>query len=131
MISRLIILLAMLFCSHAALAQTEVNKWQRYAVGDQVIHLVFATHIDFECASKGESRLAIIQPPKNGKLTGSMEAGYSSFTGTYTKCNEKKIDGLRVVFTANPGFKGKDKFVFAVVYVDGEIRRYEIDMTVW
>lgn len=112
-------------------AQDKIYKWQRYAVGTQSIHLVFAAHINAECMSKGESRLAIIQPPKNGTLTSENVADYSSFTGTYAKCDDKKIDGLRVIFTAKPGFKGKDRLVFAVVYVDGDIRRYEVDMTVW
>lgn len=111
-------------------AQNQRHKWQRAAVGTQPIELVFATHIDLECKSKGESKLVISQAPKKGLLTGSQHQGFSEFNGAYAKCDDKKVDGLRVVYTASPGFKGKDKFVFLVVYSDGETRRYEIDMTV-
>lgn len=128
---RYAITLAALLCASGAQAQNSTNKWQRYAVGTQPIQLVFATHIDMDCKSKGESKLAMIQAPKGGMLTGAIETGFSEFTGQYAKCNDRKVEGLRVKYTANPTFKGKDRFVFVVVYSDGETRRYEIDMTVW
>jgi hypothetical protein len=123
-------LLAALTFAGQAEAQNQRHKWQRAAVGTQPIELVFATHIDLDCKSKGESKLVISQAPKNGLLTGSQHQGFSEFTGAYAKCDDKRVDGLRVVYAASPGFKGKDKFTFIVVYSDGETRRYEVDMTV-
>jgi hypothetical protein len=127
---RFLALAAALGFASQAEAQNQRNKWQRAAVGTQPIELVFATHIDMDCKSKGESRLVISQAPKNGLLTGSQHQAFSEFTGAYAKCDDKKVDGLRVVYAASPGFKGKDKFVFIVVYSDGETRRYDVDMTV-
>ncbi|MBN8532700.1 MAG: hypothetical protein J0L51_01295 [Rhizobiales bacterium] len=112
-------------------AQNQRHKWQRAAVGTQPIELVFATHIDMDCKSKGESRLVISQAPKNGLLTGSQHQGFSEFSGSYAKCEDRKVDGLRVVYAASPGFKGKDRFTFIVVYSDGETRRYDVEMTVY
>jgi hypothetical protein len=129
MIRYLAIAAALAFAGQAE-AQNQRNKWQRAAVGTQPIELVFATHIDMDCKSKGESRLVISQAPKNGLLTGSQHQGFSEFTGAHAKCDDKKVDGLRVVYVASPGFKGKDKFSFIVVYSDGETRRYDVDMTV-
>jgi hypothetical protein len=112
-------------------AQNQRHKWQRAAVGTQPIELVFATHIDMDCKSKGESRLVISQAPKNGLLTGSQHQGFSEFSGSYAKCEDRKVDGLRVVYAASPGFKGKDRFTFIVVYSDGETRHYDVEMTVY
>jgi hypothetical protein len=117
--------------ANPAVAENQRHKWQRAAVGTQPIALVFATHIDMDCKTKGESKLVILQAPKNGLLTGSQHQGFSEFTGAYAKCDDKKVEGLRVLYTAKPDFKGKDKFTFMVVYSDGETRRYEIDMTVY
>jgi hypothetical protein len=127
---RLLAAVSLLAFSGQAEAQNQRHKWQRSAVGTQPIELVFATHIDIDCKSKGESKLVVVQAPKNGLLTGSQHQGFSEFTGSYAKCDDKKVDGLRVVYAASPGFKGKDKFTFIVVYSDGETRRYELDMTV-
>jgi hypothetical protein len=128
--NRLILVLAALVLASQAQAQNQRNKWQRAAVGSQPIELVFATHIDLDCKAKGESKLVVERAPKNGLLTGSQHNGFSEFTGAYAKCDDKKVDGLRVVYAASPGFKGKDRFVFIVVYSDGETRRYDVDMTV-
>lgn len=129
------LILALFFIFHAPVVMAEEKpvKLQRFSAGAQNIQLVFATYIEKDCSSKGESRLAIVTPPRHGKLTSSPAVDFSNFgeTGAHAKCNDKKIPGLKVHYLANDGFKGKDKFAFLVIYMDGDTRRYEVDMTVW
>ncbi len=131
-------LLSLLLCvmASAAFAQTnagQTRKWTRFAAGTQQIRLHHAAHVKPDCEPMGEIRMAIPEPPKNGKLEAIWRTDFTDFgdSADYKACATRKTEGLTVYYRANEGFKGKETFSFLIVFSDGGARRYEIDMTVY
>lgn len=69
----------------------------------------------------------LVSKPRNGQLkTSEVEEriGRSRTTWKISRCAGTPIKGFRVDYTANPGFKGADRFVIEVQYKN---KKPEID----
>jgi hypothetical protein len=104
-----------------------------YAVGDQEIMLRRGISLDTACTPTGPIKIAIIRPPRNGKLTERSIKDFPAYAKDSIRfgCNKKQVDAMAAYYKANPGFKGKDQFEFAIVYYDGDASRYHVEITVW
>jgi hypothetical protein len=48
----------------------------------------------------------------------------------YARCSEHEIVGTTVIYTPRPSFAGEDSFSFRLRFVDGEVRRITVNVTV-
>lgn len=106
---------------------------QLFAVGDQEIMVRRGISLEQDCKPNTPIKIAIIKPPKNGTLSEASRPGYSNYTKENPRfaCNSKPVESITALYRAKSGFKGRDRFEFAIVYHDGTFSRYAVDMTVW
>lgn len=121
------------FGAEAAAQDRKDKKLQRSAVGSQEIQLEYMFNLDPGCKSYGEIRFVVLAPPKNGAVTFKPVEMFPSFKQDNPRhaCNKNKVMAQAAFYAAREGFKGTDKFRFAIVFHDGEAWTYDVDMTVW
>lgn len=115
-----------------AQAQVVKKSVKKTAAGAQEIELDHAYHLTRDCAGEGPIRVALINPPRHGALQERATEVYPAFKQDSPRfaCNQKKVPATAAFYKAKEGFRGVDKFVFALVFSDGEMWRYEAEVTV-
>jgi hypothetical protein len=93
----------------------EKNRW--VAVGP------FVT-VNNDCSMSSRARVRILEQPTNGRAVVIMKRGEVGFKPDHrlANCNDKPIVGPMVQYTPKKGFIGTDRYVFEVLFKDGERR---------
>lgn len=109
------------------------TSMKRSAVSDQEIQLEFFYDLALDCKPNGEIRVAVLTPPKNGKITARPIEVKPTFRADNPRaaCNKDMVTALAVYYQAKTGFRGTDKFRFAFVFRDGDVRIRNVETTVW
>jgi hypothetical protein len=89
-------------------------------------------HIERDCKSKTLPRLRVVVPPAGGTLSGRPTTMFPSYgpTSPYARCNNRRVPALGVFFAARPGFRGTDTARFEVVWSDGDVWTYTLNVDV-
>lgn len=129
----LVLFLAFGVCVESAFAQEIPTKPTFLVVPSGIqrqITLAYALNPD--CSSKGTIVARIVQKPKNGELRVANEEGFSSYAkdDQRYKCNEKRSEVVKLYYTSDEGFKGKDRFVVEVFYANGSYRKRVFNVNV-
>lgn len=111
----------------------EPKKLSLNAVGDQDIQVTNGISLARDCVARSGPRVGIIEAPKHGRLTERPVDMFPTYKADNPRfpCNERRIKGVGAYYKAKPGFRGNDRFRFALVYYDGTAEFYSVDIKVW
>lgn len=131
--SRLIFAFLALFVLQAKTWAENEKPLVVFAVGDQEIMLRRGISLEINCEANPLARVAIILPPKNGKITERRIEDFPNYEKENARfpCNERRVPAVAAYYKPNSGFKGVDHFEFAIVYFDGTASRFKGSITVW
>lgn len=92
----------------------------------------FFASLNKDCTSAGPLQMQIVTPPANG--TAALESAYGSprypAGSDYAACNTKQVQGMRLIYTSNPGFTGVDSFDVLIAFSSGVRQPLHYDITV-
>jgi hypothetical protein len=89
------------------------------------VDFLFAIYPD--CSVIGIPIVRVVDEPRNGKLAVEKDAGFSNFPANDQRyeCNERKSDGVAVVYEPDPGFAGVDSLTVHIIMPRGvELKRH-------
>jgi hypothetical protein len=92
----------------------------------------FAT-VGSSCTVMQQAKASVLSRPRFGAARTALAWGDVALAPTgllYPRCNEHKIVGTTVIYTPRPGFTGEDSFSFRLRFVNGEVRRITVNVTV-
>lgn len=103
------------------------------AVGTDDVPVRTGLSMDIACNVRGVARIAQLAPPQNGTLREIERENHPGFGigNPRWACNKKKVKTTVAVYRPNPGFLGTDRFIFFIVYYNGQWTRFDVEMTVW
>lgn len=103
------------------------------AIGGEEVELRYGLSMDVGCNVLGVARVAVLVPPENGTFKEIERERFPGFDigNPRRACNRNRVKVTTAVYTANPGFVGTDRFVFVMVFYNGEWATYSVEMTVW
>jgi hypothetical protein len=102
------------------------------AVPGERIRLWWATMVNPDCTAAGTITTDVLTPPRHGDAVLSDDPFYPNFLPPNPRvaCDELKVPGKQLFYTAAAGFKGHDKMVFRSATTEGRIRRVIVDIDV-
>ena len=106
--------------------RTVIVKGGKVAVGP------FAT-VGASCAVTDQARASMLSRPRFGVVRTTLAAGdvvLAPSGSLYSSCNEHRMVGTTVIYTPRPDFTGEDSFSFRLRFVNGEVRRITVNVTV-
>ncbi len=113
-----------------ALAQSPVY----YKVVDhgKDVNLGFYYSINPDCSARGFATAAVGSPPQGGQVLSVHSRDFPSFSSTNPRfvCNKRRIEGTKVWYRANPGFRGTDSFVLQIVDANGDPKNFNVQVAV-
>jgi hypothetical protein len=92
----------------------------------------FAT-VGPSCTVTKQAKASVLSRPRFGAARTALAWGDLALAPAgplYPRCNERKIVGTTVVYTPRPGFTGEDSFSFRLRFVDGEVRKITVNVTI-
>ncbi len=92
----------------------------------------FAT-VGPSCTVTNQAKVSVLSRPRFGVARTALAWGdlvLAPGGPLYPRCNEHKIVGMTVIYTPRPDFTGEDGFSFRLRFVDGEVRRITVVVTV-
>ncbi|WP_342359712.1 hypothetical protein [Terrarubrum flagellatum] len=74
-----------------------------------------------DCTSLGYATVTLASAPRGGTIGFRREGEFPTFAATHPrfKCNSRKVEGVGVYYTPNPGFVGTDSFAVEVIWPEG------------
>jgi hypothetical protein len=92
-----------------------VSSGQRHRIG-------FFYDVDVNCSTGGLPTVRVVEQARNGKVIIERGTGYSKFPEGSPRhaCNERKSDGISVLYEANPQFAGIESVTVAVTFPFGK-----------
>lgn len=89
-------------------------------------------HIERDCKSKTLPRLRVVAPPAGGTLSSRPTTMFPSYaaSNSFSRCNNRRVPALGVFYNARPGFRGPDTAKFEVVWTDGDVWTYTLNVDV-
>lgn len=112
-----------------AIQKVRVSK---AVIGSAQIVIWGGAAIDPDCSPHPGSTLAVVEPPAHGAVKVVEEGIYVAFppANPRSACNNRKVPGRKVYYTANNGYSGRDKVVLQGASDDGRVRNVTIDINV-
>jgi hypothetical protein len=94
--------------------------------------LNFFTSLNADCSYMGDPDIRITKYPLHGKLMIEKGFDYTAFKETNQRydCNMKKVPGLRVLYTPDPGFVGTDSYSGELIFPNGGYDAGTVPITV-
>lgn len=92
----------------------------------------FAT-VGPSCTVTNQARASVVSRPRFGVARTALASGdlvLAPDGPLYPRCNEHKIVGMTVIYTPRHDFTGEDSFSFRLRFVNGEVRRIRVIVTV-
>jgi hypothetical protein len=91
----------------------------------------FAT-VGPSCTVTHQAKASVLSRPRFGVARAALASGDLVLAphGPLSRCNERKIVGTTMIYTPRPDFTGADSFSFRLRFVDGEVRRITVNVTV-
>jgi hypothetical protein len=92
----------------------------------------FAT-VGSHCTVTNQAKASVLLRPRFGVARTALARGdlvLAPDGPLYTRCNERKVVGTTVIYTPRPAFTGEDSFSFRLRFVNGEVRRITVIVTV-
>jgi hypothetical protein len=92
----------------------------------------FAT-VGPSCTVTHQAKASLLSQPHFGAARATLAWGdlvLAPDAPLYQRCNEHKIVGTTVVYTPRPSFAGEDSFTFRLRFVNGEVRRITVNVTI-
>ena len=104
----------------------------RAAIGSAQIVIWGGAAVDPDCSPHPGSTLAVVEPPAHGQVRVVEEPIYVTFPpgNPRAACNDRKVPGRHVYYTANAGYAGHDKVVLEGSDEEGHVRRVTVDVDV-
>lgn len=117
----------------AALADDDEDKTLTKGVlAGQEIMVDTYRQLEVDCKNTGYATIKITNPPKNGKVRSMRVMAFSSFSddNDRSKCNNRRTPAVRVFYSAKKAFTGSDEFSYEVFWVDGDVWKRRVSVTV-
>ena len=102
------------------------------AIGSSQIVIWGGAAIDPDCSQHPGATLTVLEQPTHGAVRVVEEPVYVTFPPGNPRavCNNRKVPGRHVYYTANAGYTGHDKVVLEGASEDGHVRHVTIDVDV-
>ncbi|MET2825417.1 hypothetical protein [Mesorhizobium shangrilense] len=94
-----------------AAAFTHSSSVEKKALSGQEIYLYGGSTLNPDCSKAGNDDVRATSGPSHGKIKivhGKTFAFYPK-KDQRSKCNSRKVDGIRILYRSNAGFKGRDQ----------------------
>ena len=92
------------------------RTYEKTTLAGQEIFLFGGSTLNPDCSKAGKDDLRATSGPSHGRLRIVYGKTYSHYSkkDQRSSCNSRKVDGIKVLYRSNPGFKGWDKVTLAV-----------------
>ncbi|MCZ8182127.1 MAG: hypothetical protein O9322_04085 [Beijerinckiaceae bacterium] len=111
----------------------EPEKIVRSVLPGETVRVYIAYHVERDCTRSGEIRLAMIEPPAQGRLflKETTTRGGFSYNNPRYACNQREIPAVEVVYEASGKADGLQRARYGLVFGDGQMRLIDAEITVW
>ncbi len=109
-----------------------VGTLERSALAGSSVQVDSFHHIERDCRAAGLPRLRVVSAPAGGTLSSKATTAFPSYPAgnPYSACNNRRVPSLGVVYTARPGFSGRDTARFELYWSDGDVWTYTLNVNV-
>ena len=92
------------------------RTYEKTTLTGQEIFLFGGSTLNPDCSKAGRDDLRATSGPSHGRLRIVNGKTYSHYSkkDQRSSCNSRKVNGIKVLYRSNPGFKGWDKVTLAV-----------------
>ncbi|MER9166202.1 hypothetical protein NKI12_02285 [Mesorhizobium australicum] len=94
---------------------------KRTALSGKEISVYDGASVNPDCSNAGPVDLKAVSGPSHGKISIVNAKTFPHFTKSNIrwKCDFRKVDGIKVLYRSQPGFKGQDQIDLSVHTYDG------------
>jgi hypothetical protein len=102
-------------------SSAEERTLKRTVVTGKILKVTTTYFAHPDCSAPELPDVRLISGPSNGSISLKNSSDFPNFpeSNLRFRCNTKKIPSRQVLYRPAPGFIGKDRFSFKVVYPDG------------
>ncbi|MCZ8375082.1 MAG: hypothetical protein O9342_06875 [Beijerinckiaceae bacterium] len=111
----------------------EPEKIVRSVLPGETVRVYIAYHAERDCTRSGEIRLAMIEPPAQGRLflrETTTRPGFG-YNNPRHHCNQREIAAVEVAYEASGKAEGLQRTRYGLVFSDGQMRLIDAEITVW
>ena len=107
--------------AEAQFADAQLAEGESTVKAGQTVALNSYYAVNVDCSTAGKVTISMIHDPQFGKLEIKDVDGHPKFLSQNPRsiCNISLVPGTRVLYHANPGFKGKDRVSYNVTFPRG------------
>ena len=115
------LLCAPLFCTTSLCTSAQA---QRYVPSGGTVKLTFLCNVNPDCSSSGNSTIRITRPPEHGRISQTHTRDFCYFPPSNPRnvCNNRRVQGVVLRYTAQRGYTGYDSVGAEVFYPGGAMR---------
>ena len=105
---------------------------RRTALAGDTIKMDFFVSLNPDCSPTGPQTVRVTQNPSNGHLKVSKAEDFITFPATNVRsaCNTRRVPGMRIEYTPQPGYSGSDYMAIEVITANGFERNRSYYVTV-
>jgi hypothetical protein len=109
----------------ALLASAGTAQAQRTVVNGQTIQLQFFASVNPDCSARGTPTINVTQQPQHGRVSVVRIRDFTYFQPSNVRsvCNQRRVAGVGIRYTAQRGYTGSDTVGAEVIYPSGAYRR--------
>lgn len=92
------------------------RTYEKTALSGQEIFLFGGSTLNLDCSKAGSDDLRATSGPSHGKIRIVHGKTYSQYSrrDRRSKCNSKKVEGIKVLYRSAPGYKGRDSVTLSL-----------------
>jgi hypothetical protein len=85
-----------------------VKNFKRFMASGTSTMLGFYTALYSDCSVSGIPTIRVVKQPKHGSVEMTETTSFSNYRGSFSKCNQQKVEGVLVTYKSAQKFIGND-----------------------
>lgn len=108
------------------------DAYTKTSLSGQEIFIYHDTEVNPDCSNAGMPVVKAVAGPSHGSVRIIQSKVYPNFSrdNMRYKCNAKAVDGIKVLYTSDKGFKGRDKVTISGHTSTGNAHLTTVDIKV-